>query len=120
MNVPPKGLTTDAVVTEVIDGDTVEVEISRRVRVRLIDCWAPETRGPERPVGLKAEAHLVKLLEESENRVTLHIPASVDGDIQDVFTMGRVLGHIWPAAGGDSLSKQMVRDGFACKRKPTK
>ena len=44
MQKPPEGFTTKATVVRVIDGDTVDVSITRRLRVRLQDCWAPETR----------------------------------------------------------------------------
>lgn len=120
MTTPPIGLTSKAVVTNIVDGDTIDVEVRRTIRIRLLDCWAPEVRGPEKPKGLKAEAHLSTLLNACGRKVIIHIPASVDGEIQDAITMGRLLGHVWPEDGGDSLSIQMVRDGFACKVKPTK
>ena len=44
MQQPQEGFTTKAKVTRVIDGDTVDVEITRKVRLRLKDCWAPEKK----------------------------------------------------------------------------
>jgi len=53
---PSLGWTTRASIERVIDGDTLDVTICRRVRVRLLDCWAPELRtrdllrGPGQPI----------------------------------------------------------------------
>ena len=44
METPPEGFSTRAKVVRVVDGDTVDVIIKRRMRIRLEDCWAPETR----------------------------------------------------------------------------
>ena len=44
MKKPPEGFTTKAKVVNVVDGDTVDVVIERRGRVRLQDCWCPENR----------------------------------------------------------------------------
>ena len=43
-NPPEQNLTTSAVVEEVYDGDTVVVSIQKEIRVRMLDCWAPEVR----------------------------------------------------------------------------
>ena len=44
MKQPPVGLTTKVRVTNVVDGDTIDVEIVKNIRIRLRDCWWPETR----------------------------------------------------------------------------
>ena len=79
---PQPGWTTRAVVTRVVDGDTVEVELRRRIRVRLLDCWAPETKGhdPEKKAaGEAAREHLEKILPVG-NDVILEVPTDVEGD----------------------------------------
>ena len=38
------GLTLPGNVLDVHDGDTVTVEVKRTLRIRLLDCWAPELR----------------------------------------------------------------------------
>ena len=44
MEQPSVGLTTKVLVTNIVDGDTVDVQIVKNIRVRLKDCWCPETR----------------------------------------------------------------------------
>lgn len=56
------GRVYDARVTRVIDGDTIVVVPTEGIHVRLLDCWAPETRGPDAPDGLKAREFLAGLL----------------------------------------------------------
>jgi endonuclease YncB( thermonuclease family) len=117
MKQPPIGITTKGTVVNVVDGDTVDVEVTRTVRVRLRDCWCPETRTrnlEEKKKGLAAKDHLVGLLEDS-NDVVLFIPADSDGDIKDVFTFNRVLGYIF--IDSENASSRMVADGHATVRK---
>ena len=130
MQEPPIGFTTKANVVKVIDGDTLDVEITRRIRVRLKDCWCPETRTrdlEEKERGLKAKRHLKDLLSldtgffswgSRNHEVVLFIPADKEGDIKDVFTFGRVIGNIF--VDGEDLSDKMVRDGHATREKFSK
>lgn len=120
---PQPGWTTRAVVTRVVDGDTVEVELRRRIRVRLLDCWAPETKGhdPEKKAaGEAAREHLEQIIPVG-NDVILEIPTDVEGDAGDmgqILTFGRVVGSVWNAyKGGKSANEQMVADGFATQSK---
>jgi endonuclease YncB( thermonuclease family) len=109
---PPHGWSTQAHVTRVLDGDTIEVEITRRVRVRLLDCWAPETRDPGGPA---STANLKRLLGEGE--VTLLVPTDSE-DISDIWTFGRALGYVWSTADADkSVSQLQVEQGHATKEK---
>lgn len=117
---PEAGLTVDGQVVRIIDGDTVEFEVTRRIRVRLLDCWAPETRTTdafEKQRGLAAKAYLEKLLAGAVG-CRLFIPASQDGELSDLFTLGRVLGKIWTSGARLSLSELMVHAGHATPRDP--
>ena len=126
MEQPPAGLTTKVVVTNVVDGDTIDVQIIKTVRVRLKDCWCPETRTrdlEEKEKGLAAKAHIKTLLGEQElyfgeskyKQAILHIPADEEDDIKDILTLNRILGYIF--VDGQDISSKMVADGHATKTK---
>ena len=126
MEQPPAGLTTKVVVTNVVDGDTIDVQIIKTIRVRLKDCWCPETRTKdleEKEKGLAAKAHIKTLLGEQElyfgeskyKQAILHIPADEDDDIKDILTLNRILGYIF--VDGQDVSSKMVADGHATKTK---
>ena len=117
MNQPPEGFTTKANVSRVIDGDTVDVTITRKIRVRLKDCWAPETRTrdlKEKQRGVASKKYLEKLLRKNKD-VVLHIPADKEGDIKDIFSFGRVLGNIF--IDEQDVSSEMVSVGHATRKK---
>jgi endonuclease YncB( thermonuclease family) len=124
---PEYGWTTPARVLRVIDGDTLEVEVRRVVRIRMLDCWAPESKADSRvpeedreqqkALGLASKAALQKVAEDQD--VIVRIPTRSDGDISHMFTMGRVLGHVWlQKAPQESLSERQVRLGHATTTKP--
>ena len=126
MKQPPVGLTTRVVVSNVVDGDTIDVQIIKTIRVRLKDCWCPETRTrdlEEKEKGLAAKAHIKTLLGEQElyfgeskyKQAILHIPADEDDDIKDILTLNRILGYIF--VDGQDVSSKMVADGHATKTK---
>ena len=114
---PPIGWTVHCKVVQVYDGDTVVVEIRKRVRVRLLDCWAPEVRtkdAAEKKRGNASKANLQALLPEGSDAI-LHIPGSVD--IGRSLTFGRFLGHMWSDAEDDNVSVQQVAAGHATEMK---
>lgn len=114
MNEPPVGWTTPCVVVDVYDGDTVVVDVTRRLRVRLLDCWAEEIRGGTPETKEKAEtarAHLENFLSDAVS-VVLHIPIE-DNDAKDWMSMGRVLGRLF--ADGRDVSVEMVDAGQATR-----
>lgn len=116
MQKPPEGFTTKATVVRVIDGDTVDVSITRRLRVRLQDCWAPETRTRdivEKQKGIAARSFLITRIDGKE--VTLFIPSDNEGELKDVFTFGRVVGRIFME--GEDMSSLMIEAGHASKNK---
>jgi len=116
------GLGVRASIVRVKDGDTCRVRISRELDIRLLDCWAPETKGEERPAGEVAAAYLQSLLPEGSE-----VYLQIDGDDRDVpvqdfgqaITMQRVLGRMYLPDGRD-VSAEMVKAGKATKAKAPK
>lgn len=111
------GITFPGVVTRVLDGDTLEVRVERTVRIRLLDCWAPETRtkdADEKRAGQAAKRHLHKLA--IDKAVAVHVPIEADARFGEAMSMGRVLGYVQLADGTD-LSQEMVAAGHATKKK---
>ena len=117
---PPRGMTIDGTVVRVIDGDTIVVESRVQYHVRLLDCWAPESRtkdNAEKQRGLTAKSRMKTLAENKPVRVFL--PAT--DDLTEMITMGRVLGRAW-ILNGDApttpdLSTIMVSECLATPKK---
>lgn len=113
---PPRGLVTEAVVVDVYDGDTVVVQpLLPEMRVRLLDCWAPEIRtrdAAEKVRGYESRDHLRSIIPNG-TRVRLHIPTT--GRLKDSFTFGRVLGRVWK--GETDVSDKQVSSGHATRQR---
>ncbi len=107
---PPHGWSTPCKIVNVVDGDTVDVEVRRVIRVRLCDCWASETRtkdAAEKQRGLAAKEHLRAVSEGRD--ATLFVPGGES--VKDRLTLDRVLGRVW--VDGQELSELQVKGGFA-------
>jgi endonuclease YncB( thermonuclease family) len=112
---PSPGLTLDGKVVRVVDGDTIVVESRVRYHVRLIDCWAPESRtldAAEKARGIASKARMIELTTGQ----TLRVSIPLTGDFTDATTMSRVLGRAW-LEDGRELSEVMVAEGLATKTK---
>lgn len=96
-------------VVEVTDGDTLTVEVSHRITVRLLECWAPEL-GQER--GPQARNALQQIADGRE--AVLQVPLAEKQ--QRMFSFGRVLGRVW--IDGRDVSQEMVASGYATSQKP--
>lgn len=118
---PPLGWTTHCRIVSVIDGDTLDVEVKRTIRVRLLACYSPESRTKdlaEKSRGLAAKEHMESAAVGCD--ALLHVPGGKD--TKDLTTLGRVLGHVWLLRSdgkpdGESLSEMQVRNGHAVKEK---
>ena len=105
-----------AVVTHVVDGDTIDVEIGGRTeRVRLIGIDTPATTKPNTPIecwGPEASAFTASLLPEGTE-------VRIERDIVGRDDYGRLLGyvHLVEAAGIDGMgtfvNMQIIEQGFA-------
>jgi endonuclease YncB( thermonuclease family) len=103
----PQGQTTQAQVTRVIDGDTIEVSIGGALyRVRYIGIDTPETVAPDRPVGCYGpEASAANKALVEGKTVTL------EKDVSDVDQYGRLLRYVY--VGSTFVNAELVRQGYA-------
>lgn len=106
---PAKGITLPIVVESVHDGDTLTVEIRIKSSIRMLDCWAPEVTGDEKPRGLVSAAKLRQLAEGKSGIVWIPMHSATNQSL----TFGRVLGHVWIDGHDRPLSQQMVEAGLA-------
>ena len=75
-----------------MDGDTADIEVALRLRVRLLDCWAPE-KGQEG--GQEATESLRMRAEGKDALVTIPLPTNGPViDTRKMFTFGRFLGRL--------------------------
>ena len=95
-------------VVEVVDGDTVTVEITFRARIRLLDCWAPESGTTEGD----SATHYVRQVAQDKKGI-LEVDLSSSRRLDDLFTFGRLLGHIY--IDDKDLSTQIIEAGHAKK-----
>jgi endonuclease YncB( thermonuclease family) len=114
---PAPGWTTTCRIIDVYDGDTVTVEIRKTMRVRMLDCWAPEIRGgtaESKAAGIASRDHLKGLAEGKD--AVLHVPQT--DRIGEETSLSRILGHVWIDGDKQSLSERQVAAGHATKDRP--
>ena len=99
-----------AVVSSVVDGDTIVVRAgSRRETVRLIGIDTPETKHPERPVecgGPEASARTAGLLPRGTA-----VRLVRDEEARDIH--GRLLAYVWRDADDLFVNLDLVASGHA-------
>jgi micrococcal nuclease len=111
---PTDGL---AIVTDVVDGDTIDVEIGGRTeRVRLIGIDTPETRRPDTPIecyGPEASAFTAAVL-------PVGTKVRIERDVVGRDDYGRVLGYVHRLGNGSVdddtevfVNMELVEQGFA-------
>ena len=110
---PEPSIRLPATVVRVIDGDTVEVEVSTRISVRLLDCWAPERFTED---GKKAKEAAERLI-PAGTECLLEVPLGGHDQLHDVFSFGRVLGSVHTESFG-SIAKRLVELGYATTDRP--
>ena len=114
---PEPGWTTKAYVSRVIDGDTIEVEVTRKFRVRLKDCWAPELHGDHVTEGAPARHALAPMIPPG-SRVFVHVPTD-QSDVPEfakALTFGRLVGTVYDCHG-QNLGESLIASGHATRVK---
>jgi micrococcal nuclease len=101
---------TPPVVTSVIDGDTVRIDLGNRIEtVRLIGIDTPETKHPTEPVGCygpEASARAGELLAPGTEVI-------VERDAEERDRYGRMLAYVVRRDDGTFVNVQLAREGFA-------
>jgi len=99
-----------ATVTDVVDGDTIDVAIGgRHERVRLIGIDTPETKKPDSPIecfGPEASAFTGDLLPAGTE-------VRIERDIVGRDDYGRLLGYVHRTSDGLFVNLAIVTEGFA-------
>ncbi|MCH8345907.1 MAG: thermonuclease family protein [Chloroflexi bacterium] len=102
----PVGL-EEAIVINVVDGDTIDVLIDgRKLRVRYIGIDTPETVDPRRPVecfGREASERNRELVEG--------MTVGLERDVSETDQFGRLLRYVW--ANGEMVNAALVEEGYA-------
>jgi micrococcal nuclease len=106
----PTVVAANAVVTGVVDGDTIDVRIEGRdERVRLIGIDTPETKRPDRPIecfGPEASAFTESVLPDGT-------AVRLERDVVGRDDYGRLLAYVHRASDGMFVNLEIVRRGFA-------
>ena len=111
MNEPRQGVATEAKVVRVIDADTLEVEVKRTIKVRLLGCNVPDK---DKEISAKAFKHVTQILDAYDNKVLLFVPPGRSSlRLGDIHSFERILGEIW--INGNNLSETLIACGFAEK-----
>jgi micrococcal nuclease len=93
---------TQAVVAQVVDGDTIDLESGERVRYLMIDtpestseveCWGPEARTAN------------QMLVEGKS-------ITIEYDVQCEDDYGRLLAYV--SIGEQEINRRLVEQGYAC------
>lgn len=105
---PPAAAQTEARVTEVVDGDTIKVNVDGQAyTLRYIGIDTPETVHPDKPVewmGPEASAANRRLVEGQ----TVYL----EKDVSDTDRYGRLLRYVY-LADGLFVNAELVRLGYA-------
>jgi micrococcal nuclease len=105
-------------VTNVVDGDTIDVEIdlgfsvSYAQRLRLAGIDTPESRTTdkaEKVLGLEAKEYLKSKVKEAKDIVV----KTEKPDSSEKY--GRILGWVYVDGSNKSINEQMIEDGHAWK-----
>jgi micrococcal nuclease len=104
-----RNATVAAIVTRVIDGDTVKVSIGgRRDTVRYIGVDTPETDRPGTPVQCFGQAAT-----EYNRRLVAGRAVLLRTDAEPRDRYGRLLAYVYRRRDGVFVNAALVRDGFA-------
>ena len=107
---PASGPIEEAIVVEVVDGDTIDVDIGgARERVRLLGVDAPESVHPSVPVqcfGPEASAALDQLLPAGT-------PVRLERDVEPRDRYDRLLLYLYRADDDLPVNLWLVRNGLA-------
>ena len=106
---PPNGKSDLGKIADVIDGDTVDIDINGRTeRVRLIGVNTPETKHPTKPIecfGPEASAYLTQLLPKGTR-------VRIERDVEARDRYGRMLLYLYLGSNDLFINLDLVARGY--------
>ena len=106
---PPNGQANLVKIADVIDGDTVDIDINGRTeRVRLIGVNTPETKHPTKPIecfGPEASAYLTQLLPKGTT-------VRIERDVEARDRYGRMLLYLYLGSNDLFINLDLVARGY--------
>jgi micrococcal nuclease len=97
-------------VSKIVDGDTIDADISLTKRIRLAGVDTPESRTTdveEKKLGLDAKDWLKNRLQFAKDiLIKTELPDSTE-------KYGRIIGHLFINGEDKSLNNQMISEGYA-------
>ena len=112
MTVPEPGITTKARVTRVVDGDTIEVEVSRIFNVRVRDLLVAEKNTEK---GKLAKTLLSSAIKDSD--VPIFFPSNDPHKLMDMNSFNRLIGDVW-LVDGTNMVDYMEQCNLGRRLKP--
>jgi endonuclease YncB( thermonuclease family) len=106
------GLSANAQVVSVHDGDTITVEVRFRVPIRIRDLYAPELKEQTGPAAKEA---LESLLPVGSSCVVF-IPSKNPLLLMDSVSLGRIVGDVYNQQD-INVAKDMIERGFGTIKK---
>lgn len=98
-------------INNVTDGDTLTLSTDVSMKIRLIDCWAPERYTEQ---GKRSTANLIRLTSRNQ-RCIVEVP--LHDDLGKCTSLGRILGRVYIEGQSVDLSTLQVQGGFATRKK---
>ncbi|WP_368074231.1 thermonuclease family protein [Bacillus cereus] len=99
---------TDAVVLDVIDGDTIKVSIGKRIeKVRFLLIDTPETRHPKKgvqPFGPEAS-------DFTKKHIKIGDTVQLEKDVSERDKFGRLLAYVY--VNGEMINEMLLKEGLA-------
>ena len=106
---PPNGQPDLVKIADVIDGDTVDIDINGRTeRVRLIGVDTPETKHPTKPIecfGPEASAYMTQLLPKGT-------AVRIERDVEARDRYGRMLLYLYLGSNDLFINLDLVARGY--------
>jgi len=116
---PQYGISLPCTFHHARDADTIVVQLRNSGllwAIRLIDCWAPEIRGEEKPEGIDASIAAIALLKTAKE-LSVFIPVENIGEnVLKFLTFDRIPGYLY-LDDETTLNEKLIELGHATKSK---
>lgn len=104
------GYCTEVQFIRAVDGDTIEVEVTRKFKIRILGIDVAEKNTE---LGKRARSFVNDLLKQAK-RILIHVPTNNPTVLTDIASFERILANI--EVDGVDLKEVLHREGFDVKQ----